>query len=273
MIEVDYAKSTALVTGATSGIGLSIAHELLSRGIQRLAIVGRNETKLSSTFKDLQSASKEGQEVRTILADLTSHDAGQTIQSQLTEFGWTLDILVNNAGIATKSRFASEPLKGNGTDAVDVMVRVVVDLSLRFLPGMLERKRGGILNIGSTAAYQPVPYTAVYAACKAFLLSWSQAVREENINSGVRVACIVPGITQTNLNGQGGGETRGALDYVGIHKSDDVAKAALDAFEKNSAAEIIGLNNKLLRLAGVAVPASVMAKVVATSRGAPEDNP
>lgn len=150
------------------------------------------------------------------------------------------------------------------------MVRAVIDLSSRFLPSMIQRGRGGLLNLGSTAAYQPVPWTATYAASKAFILSWSQAVRQENLDKGVRVACIVPGITQTNLNGRGGGEARGTLDYVGIHKSSDVAKAAMDAYEQNSAASIVGLNNQLLRLAEVNVPASILAKVVAKSRGPPE---
>ncbi len=269
MKRVDYRASTALVTGATSGIGRSIAEELLSRGIGRLVIVGKQEVKLAKTKEELREQCSEHQEVRTILVDLTNHDAGMTIQDQIIEWQWTVDILVNNAGLAAKNQFASNPSTDNALDCVGVMVRLVIDLSLRFLPGMVERGQGGLLNLGSTAAYQPVPWTATYAACKAFILSWSQAVRQENLGNGVRIACIVPGITQTNLNGHGGGETRGTLDYVGIHQPSDVARAALNAFENNSAAEIVGLNNKLLRLAGVPVRASVMASIVAKSRGPP----
>ncbi|EST05669.1 Short-chain dehydrogenase/reductase SDR [Kalmanozyma brasiliensis GHG001] len=267
MNKVDYSTSTALITGPTSGIGRSIAFEIVSKGIARLVLVGRQQSKLDQTADELRQKCSARQEIRTILADLTEREAGANVQSKVDEWGWSIDILINNAGVARKASFASKD--DNALDCVDTLVRIVIDLSSRFLPGMLERRRGGLLNIGSTAAYQPVPWTATYAACKAFLLSWSQAVRQENLESGVRIACIVPGITKTNLNGQGGGEVRGLLDYVGIHKSDDVAKAALDAFERNSAAKILGLNNQLLRLSGVPVPASVMARVVATSRGAP----
>lgn len=269
MKKVDYPGSTALVTGATSGIGLSIALELISRGIGRLVVVGKQQQKLDKTEKELRQKCGGRQEVRTILVDLTKHDAGATIQKQIQEWGWTIDILVNNAGLASKNTFASDPSNDNAVDCVDVMVRMVVDLSLRFLPGMVERGHGGLLNLGSTAAYQPVPWTATYAACKAFVLSWSQAIRQEHLGTGVRIACIVPGITQTNLNGRGGGEVRGALDYVSIHQPAYVAQQSLDAFERNSAAQIVGFNNKLLRLAGVPVPASIMAKFVATSRGPP----
>lgn len=269
MKNVDYPKSTALVTGATSGIGLSIAIELLSRGIGRLVVVGKQQQKLDRTEKELRKKCGDGQEVRCILVDLTERDAGAAIEKQIQEWGWTIDILVNNAGLAAKNTFASDPSQDNAVACVDVMVRMVVDLSLRFLPGMVQRGHGGLLNLGSTAAYQPVPWTATYAACKAFVLSWSQAVRQEQLGTGVRIACIVPGITKTNLDGRGGGEARGLLDYVSIHQTADVAKAALDAFENNSAAQIVGFNNKLLRLAGVPVPASVMAKFVGLSRGPP----
>lgn len=256
--------------GASSGIGRAIAFELVARKIGKLAIVGRNQEKLEKTAEELRQAG--ALEVRTIVADLSSHEGPATVEKKLKdEFQWTLDILVNNAGLAAKETFAKNLETDTALASIDVMVRAVVDLSLRFLPGMIERRRGGILNVGSTAAYQPVPWTATYAACKAFVLSWSQAIREENKDTGVRIACIVPGITKTNLDGHGGGETRGTLDKVGIHDPADVATAAINAYEHNSAAHIIGVNNKLLRLAGVPVPASVMASIVASSRGPPED--
>ncbi|MET0527337.1 MAG: SDR family NAD(P)-dependent oxidoreductase, partial [Microvirga sp.] len=115
-------------------------------------------------------------------------------------------------------------------------------------------------------------FTALYAASKAFMLSWSQAVREENRDTGVRVACIVPGITETNLDGDGHGERRGALDAVGIDQPETVAKAAVDALEENSAQSIVGTNNKLLKVAQGLVPDSVMARFVSKARGAPEES-
>lgn len=269
MKKVEYSKSTALVTGATSGIGRCIAFELVARNTKRLVIIGKQQAKLTATEEELRQKCDANQEIRTILVDLNDHDAGATIQRQVEEWGWTIDILVNNAGIASKETFASNPAQDRALATVDVNIRAVVDLSLRLLPGMVQRGSGGLLNIASTAGYQPVPWTATYSATKSFILSWSQAIRHEHLGTGVRIACIAPGITKSNLNQQGGGELRGALDYVGIHQPAYVAKAAVDAFEKNSAAQILGLNNKLLRLAGVPVPGFIMASFVAKARGPP----
>ncbi len=270
---VDYAASTALVTGATSGIGKAIAFEFVTRGIGRLVVHGRNEEKIKKTIAELeahQKSSKTGTqtELRTVCSDLKEEDGVAKVQKQLEEQGLQVDILVNNAGLAAKTTFVEEP---RAVETVNVMCRAVVDLSQRLLPSMIKRDSGGLLTLGSTAAYQPVPWTATYAASKAFVHSWSQAVRQEQISAGskVRIALIVPGITKTMLDGQGLGERRGTLDIVGRHETSDVAKAALDAYEQNSAASIIGTGNKLLRLVEVAAPASFNAALVAKSRGPP----
>lgn len=94
------------------------------------------------------------------------------------------------------------------------MVRAVFELSLRFLPDIVKRRKGGVLNVGSTACYQPVPWTAIYAASKAFIPSWCQAIREEQLyrETGARFAQVVPGVTDTNLDGQGHGEKRGPIE-------------------------------------------------------------
>ena len=273
---VDYAASTALVTGSTSGIGKAIAFELVARGIGRLVVHGRNDEKLKKTIAELEQhqtaiKTRVQTELRTVSSDLAKEDGAAKVQEQLEEWNWQVDILVNNAGLAAKIDFV-EDSRAVGT--VTVMCRAVVDLSQRLLPGMIQRNSGGLLTIGSTAAFQPVPWTATYAASKAFVHSWSQAVRQEQLSAGssVRVACIVPGITKTMLDGEGLGERRGTLDLVGRHEPEDVAKAALDAYEQNSANSIIGIGNKILRLAEVAVPASINAALVAKSRGSPEDD-
>ena len=155
---------------------------------------------------------------------------------------------------------------------VDLMVRAVVDLSLHFLPDMVKRNRGGILNIGSTAGYSPVPFTSVYAASKAFVISFSQAIREENRGTGVRIACIVPGVTDTNLDGDGHGERRGALDMVGTADPADVGKAAVDVLEANEAARTYGWNNKALAAVQNMLPDSINAQLIAKSRGKPGED-
>lgn len=271
---VDYPNSTALVTGGSSGIGQAIATELVARGIARLVIVAHNQEKLDKAASELKQSATDPTklEVKTISADLASRDAAEEIKSQIEGWGWNVDILVNNAGLARKQQFGLKGENDISLRTVDVMVRAVIDLSLHFLPGMVERGSGGLLNVCSTACYQPVPFTAMYAASKAFMLSWSQAIREENKDTGVRIAMIVPGITETNLDGQGHGERRGALDAVGIDKPETVAKVAVDAYEENAAQKIVGWNNWAMQTALSLVPDSIKASMVATARGKPEDS-
>ena len=283
LADVDFASSTALISGGSSGIGRAIAFELVSRGVARLVVTGRNEERLSATAEELKKAGNT--EVRTIINDLSKQqgdDEGPAaIQKQIADWGWTVDILVNNAGSANVGPFAKDPKAGpQWLEQVDVMFRGVVDMTLRFLPGMVQRGSGGVLNIGSTAwcaalgrgarltvsSYQPVPFTAVYAASKAAVNSFSQALREENRDTGVRIAQIVPGITETQLDGEGLGERRGTLDIVGRHKAEDVAVQAVDAYIANAAEQVVGLGNKVLRAGVQLVPSAVTAAVVAKSR-------
>ncbi|SFI50269.1 SDR family NAD(P)-dependent oxidoreductase [Methylobacterium brachiatum] len=269
--DIDYARSTALVTGASSGIGRAIAFELAARGIRKMVVVARGEEKLAKAASELRQ-SAPGIDVREISIDLSKHDAPAEIQRQVEAWGWQVDLLVNDAGIARKQLFAKDMETDISLLTVDLMIRAVIDLSLRFLPPMVERGHGGILNVCSTAAYNPVPFIAMYAASKAFMLSWSQAVREENRDTGVRVACIVPGVTETNLDGDGHGERRGLLDAVGIDQPEDVAKAAVDALEENAAQSIVGTNNKLLKVAQGLLPDSLNARLISKARGAPEES-
>lgn len=269
--KIDYARSTALVTGGSSGIGRAIAFELAARGVRKMVVVARSHKKLAEAASELRR-SAPGIDVREISIDLSRHDAPAEVQRQVEAWGWQVDVLANVAGLARKQLFARNMENDISLITVDLMVRAVIDLSLRFLPPMVERGHGGILNISSTAAYNPVPFSAMYAASKAFILSWSQAVREENRDTGVRVACIVPGVTETNLDGDGHGERRGLLDAVGIDQPEDVAKAAVDALEENSAQSIVGTNNKLLQAGLGLLPDSLKARLISKARGAPEES-
>jgi len=268
---LDYSNGAALVTGGTSGIGKEIALELVRRGVRKLVIVAQDENELNETAGELQKLDPAC-EVHTIATDLSEHDAAAKVRENVDAKGWPVEILVNNAGFARKYIFAEDRDNDPSLPMVDLMVRTVVDLSLRFLPDMVQRGRGGILNLGSTAGYSPVPFTAVYAASKAFVISFSQAIREENRDSGVRIACIVPGITDTNLDGDGHGEKRGVLDAVGIDDPADVAKGAVDVLENNEAARTFGWNNKLLAAAQSLLPESTNAHLIAKSRGRPGED-
>lgn len=269
--KVDFTTSTALVTGASSGIGRAIAEELVKRGVRKLVLVAQTEDKLDAAASEIE-ASASDLSVHKIQINLAERTAAADIQKQIEEWGWTVDILVNNAGFARKYVFAQNTETDTSLTTIDVMVRAVVDLSLHFLPGMVQRAKGGILNVGSTAGFQPVPFTGMYAASKAFVHSFSQAVREEHRDTGVRVACVIPGVTETNLDGQGHGEGRGLLDKVGIDQPEDVAKVAVDAFEDNAAARIVGWNNQLLRTALNSFPDSWVAQFIRAARGPPDQD-
>lgn len=268
---VNYGKTTALVTGGSSGIGRAIALELMARGVRKMVLVARDKEKLEGVASEMKQIAVD-MDVRTISIDLSEHDAAEKVQQQVQGWGWQVDLLVNDAGLGRKQLFAMDGEHDVSLHTVDLMVRAVIDLSIRFLPSMVERGHGGILNVCSTAAYNPVPFTAMYAASKAFMLSWSQAVREENRETGVRIACIVPGVTETNLDGQGHGERRGPIDMVGIDQPEDVAKAAVDAYEENAAQSIVGANNKIYETVISFLPASVRAHFIAKARGAPEES-
>lgn len=268
--DIDFSASTALVTGGSSGIGRAIAEELVARGVRQLIIVARDETKLSKVASEIDSSTPD-LTARTIQADLTARDAAEKVQKEIQSWNWTVDLLVNNAGFGGKYAFAEDFETDTSLASVDLMVRAYVELSLRFLPDMVKRRKGGVLNVGSTACYQPVPWTAIYAASKAFILSWSQAVREEQLyrETGVRFAQVVPGVTDTNLDGQGHGEKRGPIEWVGVDQPADVAKVAVDALQENAAARVVGWNNKAFHAAFNILPDSTKASFVANARGAP----
>lgn len=272
--DLDFSASTALVTGGSSGIGRAIAEELVARGVRQLILVARTEEKLNKAAEEIK-ANSTGLTVRTIQADLTSRDAPEKVQQEVQGWGWDVDILVNDAGFGRKYVFGEDFQNDTSLACIDLMVRAVVELSLRFLPDMVKRRKGGILNVGSTACYQPVPYTSIYAASKAFILSWSQAIREENRvrDTGVRIAQVVPGVTETNLDGEGHGEKRGPIEWVGVDKPADVAKVAVDALVENAAAKVVGWNNWAFHASMNLLPDSAKAMLVSTSRGAPgEEN-
>lgn len=193
------------------------------------------------------------------------------MQKEVQTWGWTVDLLVNEAGFARKYVFREDFENGTSLGCVDLMVRAVVELSLRFLPDMVKRRKGGILNVESTACYQPVPYTEMYAASKAFILSWSQAIREENRHrdTSVRIAQVVPGVIATSFDGKGHGEVRGTIEWVGVDQPTDVAKVAVDALEENAAAKVVGWNNKAFHMVMNTLPDSAKAMLVSESRGAP----
>lgn len=188
-----YQGKTALITGASSGIGKVFAEALAARGTH-LVLTARSGDKLRALADGLTA--QHGIRAEIIVADLSREGAPQQIFAETQQRGLNVDLLVNNAGFGTYGLFAHESHAKQHAE-VTVNVTAVVDLSHLFLGPMLQRGEGGIINVASTAAFQPLPYMAVYAATKAFVLSFSEALWAEYRKRGVRVLALCPGPVDT----------------------------------------------------------------------------
>ena len=187
--------STALVTGASAGIGACIADELAARG-HNLALVARRKQRLDKLAGDL--AAKYGIRAETISCDLSKAAPRGRLPGQIEELGLDVEILVNNAGFATNGPFEqADPARE--IEQVRVLVEAVVALSSAFIPAMVERKRGAVLNVSSTAGLQPLPYSAGYSAAKAYVLTFSEALHQELGRHGITVTALAPGPVTTDF--------------------------------------------------------------------------
>jgi uncharacterized protein len=181
------ADSIALVTGASSGIGESFARQLVERG-HRVAITARREDKLNALAEELGGPDR----AVVLTADLAAPEDRDRLAARLDELGATVEILVNNAGFGVFSPFA-ESDRDQEIKQVRVLVEAVVDLMARYLPGMVQRGRGAVINLSSTAGFQPLPFNAGYAAAKSHVLLLSEAVHTEVEERGVTVTAVCPG--------------------------------------------------------------------------------
>jgi len=187
--------ATALITGASAGIGADFAQELAARQTN-LVLLARSETKLQQLAQQLQEQYKI--QVDIVVQDLTEPEAAKAVFDIVTEKGLTIDLLINNAGFGDYGAFAE--LDGaRQVKTIQLNILALVDLTHHFLPGMRQRRSGGIINMSSVAAFQPMPYFSVYAASKAFVLSFSEALCAENRSYGVHVLAVCPGPTETNF--------------------------------------------------------------------------
>jgi uncharacterized protein len=186
---------TALVTGASSGIGAVFAEQLAEAGAD-LVLVARRADALDAVARGV--AERHGVEVVTIPADLAAAGAGRRLAHELARRGLEIDVLVNNAGFATHGPFA-ESDAARTDDEVALNVACVVELTHELVPHMARRRRGAVVNVASTAAFQPVPYMAVYGATKAFVLAFSEALWGELSGQGVDVVALCPGATETEF--------------------------------------------------------------------------
>ena len=231
---------TALVTGASSGIGKALARELAAQGAH-LILVSRNVQRLEQEAEDLKI--RFGVKVFVFPADLSHPENCQKLLEFTEKNRLDVDVLVNNAGLAHYGPFD----KSNFEDTramLDLNVRALTHLTRLFLPGMLERRSGGILNVASTAGFQPLPYLSIYAATKAFVLNFSEALWAECKGRGVRVFCLCPGNTLTRFHKTAGIDKQRMFFSA---SATDVARFALRKFlNTNQPSAIYGFCNKLM---------------------------
>ena len=233
---------TALVTGGSYGIGVDLA-ECFAKAGYDLILVARSEASLKQEADRL--ARKYRVAATAIAADLGAHGAGVRVADEVEARGLTVDVLVNNAGYGAAGAFDGSDLDTQ-LGMIDLNVRVLVELTHIYWPKMLARRRGGVLNVASTAAFQPGPLMAIYYASKAFVLSFSEALWREAQGSGVHVSCLCPGPTASRFRERAGtGKTR--LATLGTPVSSlSVAEAGYAAFAKNQRVLITGARNRVM---------------------------
>ena len=186
---------TVLITGASAGIGWELAR-LFAAAKSNLVLVARRRERLEELAAELRK--QHGVEVHVVAADLARADAPEVIVDRLARDGAAIDVLVNNAGFGALGPVTELDVQRQ-LDMVQVNVAALTHLTRLLLPGMIERRRGGILNVGSTAGFQAGPFMAVYYATKAYVLSFSEALADELAGRGVTVSCLCPGPTLTEF--------------------------------------------------------------------------
>ena len=246
-------KNVILITGASAGLGAEFARQCSARG-ERLVLVARRRDKLEALASELGNA-------RAVTLDLGQPGAAAALIADLAAHDEQVGTLINNAGFGLWGKFTA--LDGARQRAmIDLNCGTLVELCHAVLPGMIERKEGAILNLASTAAFQPGPGMATYFATKAFVLSFSEALHEEVRDKGVRVTALCPGPTKTEFGAIAGFKGNGGFDMISA-RSEDVVAMGLKALDKGKAVAIPGLVNKAGAQAHRFMPRWLLRKVTA----------
>jgi len=254
--------STTLITGASSGIGLELAKQFAAGGYD-VVLTARSEDKLNDLAKHLRAT--HGITATVIPSDLSGLDQIDLLCEQLKERRIEIDTLVNNAGFGALGKFAELSIDRQ-INMLMVNVVALTRLSRLLLPSMLGRKTGGILNVGSTAAYQAGPNMAVYYASKAYVLSFTEALREELAGTGLHVTCLQPGATETGF-GDDSGMRKLDLFSSQTMSAEAVAQAGYVGYRKNADIVIPGWKNRLIVTGVGFLPRFATRKLVGKMQG------
>jgi short-subunit dehydrogenase len=250
-------RHTTLVTGASSGIGEALALALGARAVH-MVLVARSADRLEALKRRIEDA---GGSASVIVADLSKAGAAQRLHDDVRRQGLAVDTLVNNAGFGYHGPFEAEPVE-HLVAQIQVNVVALAELTRLFVPSLLAR-RGTVLNIASTVAFQPAPFMSTYGATKAFVLSFTEALWAEYRNRGLRVAAVCPGPVETPFIDAMGSGVRGTPLFRHTLSVDEVVQACLAALESSSPTRVVGWRNGLAAQSARLSPRALTARISA----------
>lgn len=244
-------RKVTLITGASAGLGVDFARQLSSRA-QHLVLAARRADRLQALAAELGNA-------RALAIDLSAPGAARQLLDELKDAGDTVETLINNAGFGLGGAFAElDPARQR--QMIDLNIGTLTDLCRAVVPDMIERRSGSILNVASTAAFQPGPGMAVYFATKAYVLSFTEALHEELKPFGIHVSALCPGPTRTEFGDVAGFPNKGAFDRLSM-ESADVVRIGLRGLNRNQAVVIAGAMNKAGAFSTRLVPRAMVRKI------------
>jgi short-subunit dehydrogenase len=261
---------TVVITGASSGIGAALARRFAPEGA-RMALVARRRDRLQTLANELESAGHHRPVV--LAADLFNDEAHAYVLDRARDALGHIDVLVNNAGLGFAGRFEAHAA-GQIEQMIQLNVRALVRMTHLILPEMLKRRNGWIMNVASTASYQPMPYMATYAASKAFVLSFSEALWGEYRKRGVVVTAVNPGTTKTEFFDDHGWSRAREVFISRAMTAESVADIAVRALARGKPSVICGWSNRLLAAVSRLTPRRWTARLIAKAlKPPPEDRP
>ena len=245
-------RPATLITGASAGLGVEFARQCAKRG-DEVVLVARRKDRLDALAAEI------GDKAHVIAADLSEPGAATKVAAEVIVRGMWTQTLINNAGFGLRGRFDELPLRRQ-LEMIDLNIRALTNLSFVVINDMVLKGGGSILNVASTAAFQPGPNMAVYFATKAFVLSLTEALHEEWKDRGIKVSALCPGPTRTEFGDVAGIKSLGQFDRLSMD-AEPVVRAGLEGLEKNRAVVIPGITNKVGAISTRFAPRSVVRRI------------
>jgi short-subunit dehydrogenase len=246
--------NTTLITGASSGIGEVFARRLAARG-RNVLLVARSEDKLITLCNELGRSNSI--RAQYIALDLSKPESPRRLFEEVEKRGFVVEMLINNAGFGSFGEFTKLQLERE-LNMIDLNIKALVELTHRFLIPMRQRRQGAIINVASTAGFQAVPFMATYAATKAFVLSFSEALWEENRPHGIKIMALCPGVTETNFFEAAHGKKPPAR---AAQSPEDVVDTALRGLARGKSHIISGWTNRAMMEAERLAPRSLVTRM------------